>query len=186
MDCVSGSGDSDGRRDSKTDSQNLSVRRSVVIKDSAFITWSALIFYLYTGHVHFLPLKSSGLEKRVIAKSIYSEAYPARRRPIPCSPKSMYRLAHKYGLKDLAELSLRNIEAQLSKTNIFAEYYTLFTATHPEVKTVLLRYVKNNAKGDKQIAYKAFEDKRKELLSLSIEHPEIGELVLDAYVDSLF
>ena len=44
----------------------------------------ACIFYLYTGKVNFLPLKSEGL---IPVKPLQANHAPG------CSPKSMYRLA---------------------------------------------------------------------------------------------
>lgn len=84
--------------------------RTVMIKDSAYTTyvyqvinpkvnvieplarWQNLLFYLYTGQVHYAPLKSQGVELRRSETRKYRVIHP--RRPPPYSPKSMYRLAN--------------------------------------------------------------------------------------------
>ena len=53
---------------------------------------TACVFYLYTGKINFLPLKSAGSSKRQLALLSSSDKAPA------CSPKSMYRLAELVGV----------------------------------------------------------------------------------------
>ncbi|KZT26833.1 hypothetical protein NEOLEDRAFT_1131894 [Neolentinus lepideus HHB14362 ss-1] len=62
--------------------------RTVIVKDAAARTYTALIFYLYTGEIYFRPLNSSPMESTPNSEV---RTYPSR----SCSPKSMYRLADK-------------------------------------------------------------------------------------------
>ncbi|KZT19699.1 hypothetical protein NEOLEDRAFT_1123756 [Neolentinus lepideus HHB14362 ss-1] len=68
--------------------------RVVIIKDAAFDTWQALLFYLYTGDIAFRPLKS---QQEIRPKTSFQEDGHGGEQawPQPCSPKSMYRLADK-------------------------------------------------------------------------------------------
>jgi hypothetical protein len=52
----------------------------------------ALIHFIYTGHIHFAPLKSQGLAFRRSEKVKHREKNPHL--PPLCSPKSVYRLAN--------------------------------------------------------------------------------------------
>ncbi|KAJ7159563.1 hypothetical protein C8R46DRAFT_1108599 [Mycena filopes] len=91
--------------------------RVIVLKDTAFKTWKAFIFYLYTRQVNFRPLKSQGLPQSTTNDP-------------SCSPKSMYRLAEKFGLEDLKALALSSISSSLSETNILPEVFSAFTALY--------------------------------------------------------
>ncbi|KAF8891715.1 hypothetical protein BD779DRAFT_1670692 [Infundibulicybe gibba] len=79
--------------------------------------WLALVVYLYTREVSFLPLTSLG-GRTATRKSSFAA----------CSPKSMYRLADKLGLEELQKLSLDAIHANLSNQNIMQEVFCRFTS----------------------------------------------------------
>ncbi|EGN91845.1 hypothetical protein SERLA73DRAFT_191909 [Serpula lacrymans var. lacrymans S7.3] len=97
--------------------------RTLLVKDYAFKTWQALIFYLYTGAIAFSNLKSE--ETTNMADTCT---------PFPCSPKSMYRLADKFGLEDLKELAFRSICTKVTKCNIVDEVFSKFTSQYPAVQ----------------------------------------------------
>ena len=46
-----------------------------------------------------------------------------------CSPKSMYRLADKYGLDKVKELSAEAIHARITSDNVLPELFSSITAT---------------------------------------------------------
>lgn len=58
---------------------------------SPLISWQALIYYTYTAQVNFAPLKSAGIVERRAALEQHIMQHPDL--PLPCSPKSLYRLA---------------------------------------------------------------------------------------------
>ncbi|KAG1854898.1 hypothetical protein F4604DRAFT_1685906 [Suillus subluteus] len=66
--------------------QRIILSRRVLVTDTAFNTWQALLYYLYTDEIVFAPLRSQRSE---IARHCSLDGPP------PCSPKSMYRLACK-------------------------------------------------------------------------------------------
>ncbi|KAJ7744158.1 hypothetical protein B0H16DRAFT_995090 [Mycena metata] len=107
--------------------------RVIVLKDTAFQTWKALIYYLYTRRVNFRPLKSEGpLETDITVRG------PT------CSPKSMYRLADKLGLEDLQALALAAISSRLSETNILYEVFSSFTSVYPVIRDLEVGVLTSN------------------------------------------
>ncbi|OJA09740.1 hypothetical protein AZE42_09938 [Rhizopogon vesiculosus] len=62
--------------------------RNILVRDTAFRTWKALILYLYTDKIAFSRLKSQGQPRVDVEASKPSTSWS-------CSPKSMYRLACK-------------------------------------------------------------------------------------------
>ncbi|EPQ57565.1 hypothetical protein GLOTRDRAFT_137867 [Gloeophyllum trabeum ATCC 11539] len=102
--------------------------RTVVVTDSAYRTYKALIYYLYTGDVSFASLRSGypaieGEERTPATGG--SDDSPR------CSPKSMYRLADKLGLEELKKKAFLAIKSELSGTNIVKEAFSRF-ASIPE------------------------------------------------------
>lgn len=111
----------------------------IVIKDAAYHTWRAFVFYLYFKKVNFLPLKSEDPQARVAALTQAlddPEAIP------PCSPKSMYRLAEKYGITDLQDRAFTEIRSQLSPKNIVSEIFSRFTSRYDKVRELEIDFLR--------------------------------------------
>jgi len=104
-----------------------SIGRTILVNDTAFKTWQALILYLYSGNIEFLPLKSERSPSQSIGVAEGDHLYH------PCSPKSMYRLATKLGFDDLKNLAFKSIRAGLSKNNILNEAFSEFTSRYPPI-----------------------------------------------------
>ncbi|KAG1900869.1 uncharacterized protein F5891DRAFT_980068 [Suillus fuscotomentosus] len=89
--------------------QRIITSRRVLVTDTAFNTWQALLYYLYTDEIVFAPLRSQG-------------SRPARRcsidGPPPCSLKSMYRLACKINHDKLQAKALAAIRSSLTEPNV--------------------------------------------------------------------
>ncbi|KAH7926543.1 hypothetical protein BV22DRAFT_1128128 [Leucogyrophana mollusca] len=102
--------------------------RTILVKDVAFQTWQALIYYCYTGELTFRPLKSKVAENKK----------PLDPGHISCSPKSMYRLAYKIGSTDLMKRALASIRSSLSEHNILDEAFSQFTSKYPAVQKMEL------------------------------------------------
>lgn len=100
--------------------------RSVFVKDAAHKTLKALVAYLYTGEIDFAPLQSANARPAGQRGSAYEA-------PL-CSPKSIYRLADRYGLGDLKKRALENLGAQLTADNILPELFSRFTSRYEEVQ----------------------------------------------------
>ncbi|KIK82044.1 hypothetical protein PAXRUDRAFT_832440 [Paxillus rubicundulus Ve08.2h10] len=97
--------------------------RHIFVKDTAFRTWKALCFYLYTGRVTFSDIKSQGKAP--------TGALNCTDNPPRCSPKSMYRLAYKVGLESLASKALKAISKRLTQTNIIHELSLVLPSRYP-------------------------------------------------------
>ncbi|KAJ7083874.1 hypothetical protein C8R44DRAFT_903564 [Mycena epipterygia] len=132
--------------------QSVRKGRVVVLKDTAFTTWKALLYYLYTRRVNFRPLRSEGPKELAVHG-------PA------CSPKSMYRLADKasdtihcrfrcmlinniftaqLGLDELQALALAAISARLSEGNILEEMFSSFTSVYPVIQELEVGVLTSN------------------------------------------
>lgn len=105
--------------------------RRVMIKNSAFNTWQWVIVYMYTGQVVFAQLKSQGLDDRASHRAQYRSNFPNH--PLPCSPKSMYRLADILGLDDLKTRAIADFETKLSMANIYTELFTKFSSRNDAI-----------------------------------------------------
>ncbi|KAF7288742.1 hypothetical protein MIND_01419400 [Mycena indigotica] len=118
--------------------QELQGRRGhrVVIKGHAYNTWKALIYYLYTGKVHFREV--GGRASRFDLRQPREDEAPE------CSPKSMYKLADKHGLAELKLLAFEAIRARLSVDTIVHEVFSNFTAIFDEVKTMQVAFLRAN------------------------------------------
>ncbi|CCL99857.1 uncharacterized protein FIBRA_01882 [Fibroporia radiculosa] len=113
--------------------------RTVFMKNMAYKTLRAFIFYVFTGEIKFAPLKSQ-LEHE---NGRQPEAADNRKAPTPppCSPKSMYRLAHMCDIKELQELALNDIKSKLSSKNILDEFLSAFTSRYTEIKKAELDFL---------------------------------------------
>ncbi|KAK0439714.1 uncharacterized protein EV420DRAFT_1583223 [Desarmillaria tabescens] len=95
------------------------VPHPVLVNDVAFRTFRALIVYMYTKEVAFIPLKSSG-----------GRSYNAGD---ACSPKSMYRLAVKASHEGLKKHAFDDLRSQLRPENIVTEIFSKFTTDYSEI-----------------------------------------------------
>ncbi|KAF8152854.1 hypothetical protein K438DRAFT_1987722 [Mycena galopus ATCC 62051] len=105
--------------------------RVIVLKDTAYKTWKALLYYLYTRRVNFRPLKSEGPKKITVDGPV-------------CSPKSMYRLADKLGLEELRTLALASLSSRLSENNILEEVFSFFTSLYPVIQELEIGVLTSN------------------------------------------
>lgn len=93
-------------------------------------TLEAAIFYIYTGEIHFLPVRSCGTAALQSAQALHDITHPGRP---ACSPKDMYRFAHEAGLDELRGLAEESLFAQLDGSNILAELFSPFASQFPSI-----------------------------------------------------
>ncbi|KAF8067736.1 hypothetical protein FPV67DRAFT_1153495 [Lyophyllum atratum] len=145
--------------------------RAILISDTAFKTWKSFVFYLYTREINLRPLTS---------RVTFEGPPPSSGAPLPpgfesnvsglppqCSPKSMYRLAHKIGSSELQALALAAIARDLTEDNIVHEVFSRFTSMHTEVQKVEVDYLISH------LTSRVFEDlleKMKIVISGSLPH----------------
>ncbi|KAI0829632.1 hypothetical protein BC628DRAFT_1357957 [Trametes gibbosa] len=112
--------------------------RVVFIEDIAYRTWESFVFYAYFGRVAFAPLSS---------QPAASPTARPKYEPPPCSPKSMYRLADKYGIEGLKQLALEDLRSKMLQHNILVELLSPFSFTYTSVQEMELAYLVDNLKG---------------------------------------
>lgn len=104
--------------------QRIIPSRRLLVTDTAFNTWRALLDYLYTDEIAFAPLRSQA-SKTVGRRSLHE--------PTPCSPKSMYRLACKIKHDKLQAKTLAAIKSSLTEHNILQELSSSLTSKFPAI-----------------------------------------------------
>lgn len=112
--------------------------RNILVRDTAFRTWKALLLYLYTNKIVFSPLKSQGQPRAHVKGPDPSTLWP-------CSPKSMYRLGRKVRLDSIRDKAFDAIRNSLNADNILQELSSSFTSKYPEILQmhveVLLKHI---------------------------------------------
>ncbi|KAG5726868.1 hypothetical protein E4T56_gene1122 [Termitomyces sp. T112] len=139
-------------------------RLSIVVKDVAYNTYMALLYYLYTDIVIFAPLSSMFVPKAgnpttsntrspspsedASTSKNNSETPTSRRQwiqqwkeehpdlPVPCSAKAMYRLADRIDLPELKARASQHIVKSLTVENIAYEIFTPFAAAFEDIRKV--------------------------------------------------
>lgn len=104
----------------------------IVMKDPSYNTFRAFLFYIASNRLSFAPLSSA--LPRGSASSPRPQSTSA---PLPVSPKSMYRLAHKLEIPALRKLALVNFAAQLDRTNALGDYLDEVSLVHDEWRAVI-------------------------------------------------
>ncbi|OAX36905.1 hypothetical protein K503DRAFT_801651 [Rhizopogon vinicolor AM-OR11-026] len=105
-------------------SQRIIPTRRILVTDTAFKTWQALLYYLYTGEIVFAPLRS---QPNRTATSGSLDTLP------PCSPKSMYRLACKIKHAELQDKSFVAIRSSLTEHNVIQELSSSPASRFPHI-----------------------------------------------------
>lgn len=100
--------------------------RNILVRDTAFRTFKALLLYLYADKIVFFPLKSQGLPRTNVEIPNSSTSWP-------CSPKSMYHLASKVRLDSLRDQAFYAIRSSLGAGNILQELSSSFTSKYPAI-----------------------------------------------------
>lgn len=100
--------------------------RHILVRDTAFRTWKALLLYLYTNKIVFSPLKSQGQPRAHVEGPDTSALWP-------CSPKSMYRLGRKVRLDSVRDQAFNAIRSGLNAENILQELASPLTSKYPEI-----------------------------------------------------
>ncbi|KAK4700062.1 hypothetical protein P7C70_g6191, partial [Phenoliferia sp. Uapishka_3] len=116
----------------------------VEIPQCPFVTYEAVLCWIYTGFIEWAPLSSSfsGDDDRAKALRKMKQKHPAR--PTPTSPKSVYRLAHLLDLPELQKLALQAIKKQLTVNNILDELMSETSGTFDDVTELLVGFAISN------------------------------------------
>ncbi|KDN52718.1 hypothetical protein K437DRAFT_162455 [Tilletiaria anomala UBC 951] len=170
-------------------------RRKVVIRDSYYPSFYALLYFLYTDIIEFAPLTSSYLElddESDHAKShtfdnpeehledlicahwrradmICTYADRAEKAPL-CSAKSIYKLADKMNLPELKKRAKAHIAGSLTVNNIVWEVFSSFTVRYPEIRKMEIDFLLEHFAEVKKTAA------MKELFMRSVAHPGLAQV----------
>lgn len=102
-------------------SEEMTTIRHVVVTDASFKTCRAVLTWLETGSVRFSLLRSS------------DGSYPSRS-PQRASPKSLYALAHKLGIKGRQSTALVDFFSnRLGQSNALKELFSGHAVFYPEI-----------------------------------------------------
>lgn len=188
-----------GRPSSSSTRSDKRKRRKVVVRDSSYTTFKALLFYLYTDTIEFAPLTSSFIElggscRDPVRRPLSDRVSPAdfcedmlkahqRRqevidmlhrnnpdRPTACSAKSMYRLADKLNLPDLRSRAHQHIAAHLDSMNIVWEAFSSFTCRYPDILKIEVDYLLRKWKAIRK------GSPLKSVFARGHAHPGLGEV----------
>ncbi|KAF9647698.1 hypothetical protein BDM02DRAFT_3187774 [Thelephora ganbajun] len=99
------------------------------VQDVAFLIFQAFLLYLYTDDIEFASFGSK-TNRKTRAAEIVSLAPNCVPRP---SPKSIYRLADKYGVPALKSIALREIKEALGQCDAIQETFGRFASHYPEM-----------------------------------------------------
>ncbi|KAK4700287.1 hypothetical protein P7C70_g5962, partial [Phenoliferia sp. Uapishka_3] len=113
----------------------------VEIMESSFITYKAVLCWLYTGFIDFAPLSSTFSNNIRRAKALFTMTQRDLALPTPASPKSIYRLSHLLELPKLQELALQAIKSQLTDDNVLEELFSETSGTFDEVMELSISFV---------------------------------------------
>ncbi|SPO31052.1 uncharacterized protein UTRI_05310_B [Ustilago trichophora] len=145
-------------------------RRFYAVPSVAFTTLRAVLVFLQTGYIEFSQLGSSvtdcqtesddvGEETEHVGEMAHVKAQDetmdedgdvidGEQPQLPVqwsqtsttSPKSVYRLARRFGLAELKKLASDAIEEQITPSNILVELFDLFTLRYPEIRAKRVAY----------------------------------------------
>ncbi|KAL8291334.1 hypothetical protein RQP46_002312 [Phenoliferia psychrophenolica] len=125
--------------------RNLDFPHSLIkITDHSYKTYHSVVFWIYTGDITFTP----------------SPPPATRSRPLPASPKAIYRLAHILDLPKLQSIALSAIILNLTPAAVVNELFSETSGTYDDVLDALIKYAAAH-----RAEIKETEEWRKVLLS---------------------
>lgn len=134
---------------SKSEGECGSGFREIIITDTAYTTYRAVLVYLQTGFIDFAPLLSSFENDRsppsqVARRRLSKVTTTPRSLPFPAPPKSVYRLAHSHSLSQLSALALASLSSQLTPANVLFELFDSVSGVYDEIQKMELAYAAEN------------------------------------------
>ncbi|KDQ07422.1 hypothetical protein BOTBODRAFT_60007 [Botryobasidium botryosum FD-172 SS1] len=118
----------------------------IYVSDASYRTMRAVLYYIYSDHIAFAPLRSlpllpSGNTRETVIQA-YLKTNPVY--PTPVSSKSVYALAHKYEISALQVVALHHYKLQITKSNVFTELFSAFCRLYEQPKTLAIEFAINN------------------------------------------
>lgn len=125
---------------------SLAKIKEVVVRSTAYITYRAVLHWIYSGKITFasLALPPGQLQSYPdgtpsAAAQLRCQAALEPLRVLPPSPKSVYQLADYLDIPDLTRLALDDLRSKLTVDNVLYQM-TCPVAVHQPVRTVLVQY----------------------------------------------
>lgn len=104
--------------------------KPIALETVAFKTFRSFVIWSFTGKIAFTPLRSQPSSVHIQ----YHVKPPAPYGPSACSPKSMYRLAHMFGINELKKLAYDDLMTKLNPDNILVELSSTLTVRYTELQ----------------------------------------------------
>ncbi|KAG0151729.1 hypothetical protein CROQUDRAFT_667739 [Cronartium quercuum f. sp. fusiforme G11] len=157
-------GDSDDESDDPThdiDEYEMPAERfkaTVVVTDTPYPTYRALLKYMFSGSICFAPLRSTYLSEKRAARrkgedfenlqtfiqNRSTKIMLTECELTPTSPKSIYVLADKLIMPELQKLAKHQILNSLTPSNIFNEIKTEMCIRYPELRACYIQYLQEH------------------------------------------
>ncbi|GAA5888903.1 hypothetical protein JCM6882_002896 [Rhodosporidiobolus microsporus] len=119
--------------------------RQVTVTQTAFSTYRALLVYLQTGFIDFMPpsssLTSSQTDETPRSDLLRTKHAAEPVLPLPVSPKSAYRLAHLLQLPDLEKLCLDSFKAALTLEGAPSELFSDTSVCYEDWRKVVVDFI---------------------------------------------
>lgn len=118
--------------------------RQVIVTQTAFSTYHAVLVFLETSFLTFSPLSSSFPTSSHPTRRdfLLSSSTASPSLPLPVSPKSIYRLADFLDLPELKKLALSAFTSSLTPAGVAKELFSDFTQCYKEPREVVLGFLK--------------------------------------------
>ncbi|TDL26221.1 hypothetical protein BD410DRAFT_836869 [Rickenella mellea] len=113
--------------------------KTFLVNNFAYPTWRSLINFINIGEIVFAPLSYDGENNDTRSKFLEAFARDKPSHTLPCSAKSMYRLADYINFSQLKSHAFAHIHNSLTVKNIVHEYFSDFTFRYPAIREMQLK-----------------------------------------------
>ncbi|BGP45326.1 hypothetical protein JCM10450v2_001144 [Rhodotorula kratochvilovae] len=117
--------------------------KRIMVKDTAYTTYRAVLLWMQTDHIEFAPLHSSFRKDGETVAVAQAARLEALQQPSSStsSSSSIYRLADLLSLDTLKSVALANYISQLTPQNAAHELYSDIAGCYAPVRDAILEYV---------------------------------------------
>ncbi|KAF9779859.1 hypothetical protein BJ322DRAFT_1113175 [Thelephora terrestris] len=114
----------------RTEAPPAENREVVLLNSGAWKTWLSFFSYAYRNEMMFLPLQTPA--------NVSNSGAPT------CSPRSAYSLATTLGIVGIKEVASKDIQSQLSASNIMQELFSSFSVSNEAIMEMEIDFLHNN------------------------------------------
>lgn len=146
--------------------------KRVNVTEASYTTYRAFLSWLHTGQVTFAPLSASFVDSTSREQYFSTRHRTQPHRPLPCSAKSVYKLAHLLEIPSLARIALDTYISLLEPRFAHKEVFTTMLR-YDDAKARLVKYLTNHKR---EIAKLGGFDKVK----VALKQGELDEVGVEA------